>query len=215
VSAEFSAFDIEPCSAGHSPDSSAVAPSDEQLICAALTCNKSALGSLFSRYARDIRAIGYRVLRDRGEAEDLLQDLFCEAEKKWASFDSGKGSLRSWILKTAHNAAISRRRYLDSRKFYISVDVNQVEHDLFSSTSTKVGRCAQVEIETNDLRRLFGLLSENQRRTLELFFCEGYTLDEIATELGQSKGNVRHHYFRGLEKLRKEVFSKPSQGTRA
>jgi RNA polymerase sigma-70 factor (ECF subfamily) len=48
-------------------------------------------------------------------------------------------------------------------------------------------------------------LSEDQRETLRLFFFEGYTFAEIAEKLGQSFCNVRHHYYRGLEKLRKNL----------
>ena len=62
------------------------------------------------------------------------------------------------------------------------------------------------------LERVFEALSENQRQTLVLHFFEGRTFDEIATKLGQPKGNVRHHYFRGLEKLRKHIFDRKLQG---
>jgi len=55
------------------------------------------------------------------------------------------------------------------------------------------------------LRKALAELSEAQRETLRLYFFEGYGLDEIASKLEQSIGNVRHHYFRGLEKLRKHV----------
>jgi RNA polymerase sigma-70 factor, ECF subfamily len=44
---------------------------------------------------------------------------------------------------------------------------------------------------------------------------EGYTLDEIATKLDQSRGNIKHHYFRGLERLRKELFGSKLPGGRA
>ena len=60
-----------------------------------------------------------------------------------------------------------------------------------------------------------GTLAENQQRTLRLHFIEGYTLDEIANMLGQTKGNVRHHSFRGLERLRKQIFSSNLPGARA
>jgi RNA polymerase sigma-70 factor (ECF subfamily) len=63
-----------------------------------------------------------------------------------------------------------------------------------------------------DLERLFGSLSEDQQKTLRLHFIEGYTLDEIAKILGQTKGNIRHHSFRGLEKLRKEIFGSKLPG---
>ena len=48
-------------------------------------------------------------------------------------------------------------------------------------------------------------LSESQRQTLHLFFYEGYTFEEIAAQLGQTVGNARNHYYRGLQKLRKQI----------
>jgi len=55
--------------------------------------------------------------------------------------------------------------------------------------------------------KLRELLSPSQLATIELYFFEGYTLEEIAERLGQTLGNVRHHYYRGLEKLRKPAFA--------
>jgi RNA polymerase sigma factor (sigma-70 family) len=51
----------------------------------------------------------------------------------------------------------------------------------------------------------FRELSENQRDTLRLYFFEGYSFEEIAAKLGQTRGNVKHHYFRGLERLRRQI----------
>jgi RNA polymerase sigma-70 factor (ECF subfamily) len=65
------------------------------------------------------------------------------------------------------------------------------------------------------LQGVFETLSESQRQTLRLFFIEGYTLDEIAAKLGQSRGNVKHHYFRGLDRLRRELFGSKLPGERA
>jgi RNA polymerase sigma-70 factor (ECF subfamily) len=48
----------------------------------------------------------------------------------------------------------------------------------------------------------------DQQQTLELHFFEGYSLREIAEKSGQSIGNVRHHYYRALERLRSNLFSK-------
>jgi RNA polymerase sigma-70 factor (ECF subfamily) len=48
-------------------------------------------------------------------------------------------------------------------------------------------------------------LTEGQRQTLHLFFFEGYNFEEIAAKLGQTVGNARNHYYRGLEKLRKQI----------
>lgn len=62
---------------------------------------------------------------------------------------------------------------------------------------------------------MFRSLSEDQQKTLRLHFIEGYTLDEIAKMLGQTKGNIRHHSFRGLERLRKLIYGSELPGTRA
>ena len=64
-----------------------------------------------------------------------------------------------------------------------------------------------------DAQKLFEALSENQRQTLILFFFEGYTFDEIALKLGQTRGNIKNHYFRGLEKLRKLLQCGPQRNS--
>ena len=56
------------------------------------------------------------------------------------------------------------------------------------------------------IQGLLDTLTEDQRNTLSLHFYEGYTFAEIASKLDQSLGNIRNHYYRGLEKLRKQVF---------
>ena len=56
------------------------------------------------------------------------------------------------------------------------------------------------------MRTLLDTLTEDQRHTLSLHFIEGFTFAEIAAKLGQSVGNVRNHYYRGLDKLRKQMF---------
>lgn len=193
-------------------DNAAKVLSDEFLICS--SDFDACITELFRRYAGVVRCVAYRILRDHFEADELVQDVFLQVQKKRSEFDAVKGTVRVWILQIARNLATSRWRYLNSRRFYTRLDSNSV--DLISSdgrTGSKASTGVELEFEKAHLRQLFLLLSENQRKTLELFFCEGYTLDEIATELGQSKGNVRHHYFRGLEKLRKEVFCKKPQAS--
>jgi RNA polymerase sigma-70 factor (ECF subfamily) len=51
-------------------------------------------------------------------------------------------------------------------------------------------------------------LSEDQRETLRLHFFDGYSLAEISAKLAQPLGNVRHHYYRGLDKLREQMFGR-------
>ena len=182
--------------------------SDEALIDRVSAGDLEALASLFQRYARIVRGVAYRVLRNSSEADDLLQDIFLLVHRLCGTFDSSKGSARFWILQMAHRRAISRRRYLTSRHFYSQVDLDQAANQL---GDVNVG-CGQPEasmVEAVDrkeaLQTWFAELSESQRQTLQLFFLEGYTFEEIAAKLGQTVGNARNHYYRGLEKLRKQI----------
>jgi RNA polymerase sigma-70 factor (ECF subfamily) len=191
--------------------------SDEALIGSICDGDAEALASLFRRYARAVRAVSYRVLRDTSEADDLLQDVFLLIHRLCTTFDSSKGPARFWILQMAYRRAISRRRYLTSRHFYTRLDLDDTASEL-ADPRTSAGQLeASIDgqLGTGGVQKVFDTLSENQRQTLRLFFIEGYTLDEIAAKLGQSRGNVKHHYFRGLEQLRKELFGGKLPGERS
>jgi len=104
--------------------------SDEALICRVSAGDLDALASLFQRYARIVRGVAYRVLKDTSEADDLLQDIFLLVHRLCETFDSSKGSARFWILQMTYRRAISRRRYLTSRHFYTHLDLDQAENQL-------------------------------------------------------------------------------------
>ncbi len=190
-------------------------PSDEVLLGFVSNGEREALGLLFHRYARTVRGIALRVLQDAAEADDLLQDVFILIDRLCRTFDSSKGTAKFWILQLTYRRAISRRRYLSSRHFYTHVELDDEQ---VQGPEPGCGRsngsvdCLLAEL---DMQRMFGTLSEDQQKTLRLHFIEGYTLDEIAKMLGQTKGNIRHHSFRGLEKLRKLIFGGELPGTRA
>ena len=182
--------------------------SDEALISCICDGDRGALACLFRRYARTVRGVAYRVLRDASEADDLLQDIFLLVHRLCRTFDSSKGSARFWILQMTYRRAISRRRYLTSRHFYTRMDLDQAANQL-GELSTESGRhegSMEGALDRREaLQSWFAELSESQRQTLHLFFFEGYTFDEIAAKLGQTVGNARNHYYRGLEKLRKRI----------
>jgi RNA polymerase sigma-70 factor (ECF subfamily) len=157
--------------------------SDEVLLGARTSDDQGALSELFKRYARLIRAIGCQILRDRSEADDLVQDVFLYLHRKRSLFNASKGSARSWILQVGYTQALLRRRHLKSHGFY-------------DCGAAGNGPEAEKVVEE---------LTGDQRETLRLHFFEGYTFTEIAEQLGQSYANVRNHHYRGLEKLRRHL----------
>jgi len=182
--------------------------SDEILLDELRIGNKEALGILFGRYARLVRAVAYRILRDPSEADDLVQEIFLFIYRKGSLFDAGRGSARSWIVHVTYTQAIDRRRYLTTRHFYTSLelsDTTELAEGLRSGRELYDGSIEGV-LGKEAMREIAESLSENQRRVLELYFYEGYTLEEVAKEMMQTVGNIRNHYYRGLEKMRRQIF---------
>lgn len=174
---------------------------DEDLLFQVGGGSKEALSNLFQRHARQVFNVARRILRDDAEAEDLLQDCFLFLSQKAKTFDRKKSSAISWIIQMAYHRAIDRRRFLTFRQHYNSQELDE---------DRQHANAGQISINDVAARALLGKLrdnlSEEQRQTLELHFFEGYTFHEIAERTGQAFGNVRHHYYRGLEKLRSFVF---------
>ncbi len=105
-------------------EASSIEVSDEVLMEGLCAGEKEALAQLFRRYARVVRTVAFRILRDGAEADDLLQELFLFINRKCAKFDGSKGSARSWIVQMTYHLAIDRRRYLSSRHFYTQVNID-------------------------------------------------------------------------------------------
>jgi len=139
--------------------------------------------------------------RDHAEAEDLVQELFLFIFQKGGAFDAAKGSAVSWIIQMAYHRAIDRRRYLGFRQHYNGQELNE---------DRLIGNRGQISIDELAgkavLNRLREELSADQQQTLELHFFEGYSFREIADKTGQAIGNVRNHYYRGIERLRSHIF---------
>ena len=190
----------------------AVEASDEALLYRISSGDRKALELLFQRFARPVRSIGRRILRDDSEADDLVQDLFLFIQRRSSVFDSSKSSAGSWIVQMAYQRAIERRRRLATRHFYKREDLQSSASQVVGIPTTEHDYSPEAVFGRNGLDKLLGALSEDQRETLRLFFFEGYTLAEISAKIGQPLGNVRNHYYRGLDKLRKQMFGDKVRG---
>ncbi|HET8922527.1 MAG TPA: sigma-70 family RNA polymerase sigma factor [Candidatus Acidoferrum sp.] len=188
-------------------DNSAVPTvTDEVLLTHLQAGEQEALGSLFQRYARVVHSVAARILRDAAEAEDLVQDLFLFIQRKCAIFDMSKSSARSWIIQMAYHRSIERRRYLTSRQFYARTEIESDADHMVGTPTGENDYSAEAVFGRNGLTKVLKSLSEDQRETLRLHFFDGYTFAEISQKVGQPLENVRHHYYRGLDKLRRQMF---------
>jgi len=184
--------------------------SDEQLLEQVREGGKVALAVLFRRHARVVRNVACRILRDEAEAEDLVQEVFLFIFRKAALYNSACGRAATWIIHVAYTRAFDRRRYLNSRRFYSNQELKDTGLGLADPRQEIAFHEKTLEgiLGKSLMAKFHSRLTPEQRETIELFFFEGYALKEIAELTGRSLVNVRSHYYRGLERLRKYVLPK-------
>lgn len=200
-------------SPGESPDVVAqiaaelVGASDEQLLAQVRDGAKEALNHLFRRHARAVRNVAHRILRDEAEADDLVQEVFLFIFRKAALYDAAHGKAATWIIHVAYHRAFDRRRYLNTRHFYATQELDDIGFRLADPRKHSPSHEQSLEgiLGKQLMARFNARLTPEQRETIQLFFFEGYALKEIAELTGRSLVNVRNHYYRGLERLRKYV----------
>jgi len=175
--------------------------SDEDLLKAVGNGSKDALGFLFRRHGGAVFNVAWRILRDESEADDLRQEVFLYVFERAKHYDSRKSTAVSWIIQVTYHRAIDRRRYLSFRQHYKleALDEQAVGPVVQGVTTDKLDGKAILE-------KLRGQLTTDQQQTLELHFFEGYSFSEIANKTSQPLGNVRHHYYRALDRLRSNLF---------
>jgi RNA polymerase sigma-70 factor, ECF subfamily len=192
----------------HSADvaesSSVPCSNDEEAMIRLRAGDAAALNYLLDRYARLVLHVAHRILEDFGEAEEIVQDVFFQIYQKAECFDSSRGTAKAWILQIAFHRSLDRKSYLNRRGFYTGTNVEGLSDTL--SGKTDLDRELGDKINRLKLEKAFEDLPELQRKTLEMFFFEGLELREITDRLRESFGNVRHHFYRGLERLRESGF---------
>jgi RNA polymerase sigma-70 factor, ECF subfamily len=175
--------------------------SDEELMAGLQAQDASALEALFGRYSRLVNSIAFRILRDHSEAEEVVQEAFFYIYQKSKVFDPEKGGAKAWIVQVAYSRALDRRDHLLRRGFYGGTEIDSLGDTLVGKTDVEGEIGARINF--THLQRAFEDLTEMQRRTIELFYFEGMGLKEISETLHEPFGNVRHHFYRGLKRLRK------------
>jgi RNA polymerase sigma-70 factor (ECF subfamily) len=183
---------------------------DQQLMVQLRDGVNDALAVLFERYQRLVFSIALKIVRDRGEAEDVTQNVFLEIYRSVAQFDPAKGTTKVWLLQYAYHRAFNRKQFLNTRNFYDQESIDDLipfSHGEFVT----LGRYAPAELQRL-LQEGLASLGEPQKRVIELASYEGLSMKEIADKTGNSLSNVRHHYYRGLQKLRSFITRPPDLG---
>jgi len=149
------------------------------------------------------RAFGLilRVLIDRSQSEEVLQEVFLEVWQSAARFAPNKGQGRSWVFTIAHRRAVDRVR---SSQSSADRDVRAGFRDMdvaYDDVSEKV----EMRIEGRRVTEALATLPESQREAIALAYFGGYSQSEIAALVGAPLGTIKTRMRDGLSRLRQEM----------
>jgi RNA polymerase sigma-70 factor (ECF subfamily) len=183
--------------------------SDLELVQQLISGNDDALAVIVDRYQRLVFSVALRIVKDEGEAEDLVQTVFVDIFKRAEQYDPSRGTLKMWLLQYAYSRSINRRHYLEQRQFYSQMEVDEVVGFGFSVGAHRSDRLSTAEV-SHLVGQALGSLTTKQQIAITLVYFQGLTLEEAAQKTGETLAAIRHHYYRGLMKLREFISSKES-----
>lgn len=168
-----------------------------RLIAAVARGDAQALKALYDLTAPKLFGVVLRILRDRGTAEDVVQDVYLRVWQNAGSFDPESGRPVTWLCTIARNRAIDVVR----RKGEVQGPVTEggedwVERlaDPHDSEGAILGRDA--------LRACLGRLDAPQRDCIVLAYCEGHSREELALRFDRPVSTIKTWLHRGLSTLR-------------
>ena len=171
--------------------------SDNDLLKAIALGDEGALADCYDRYRLILFSLILRILHDRSEAEDCLQDVFLQVWRRAKDFDETRGRAFTWLVTIARSRALDRLRASASRA-RIATEAESLPQQIVGDAAEDAARSEEGETVRQALREL----PEEQRRALFMAYFEGLTQSEIATRLGDPLGTVKTRMRTGLSKLR-------------
>lgn len=186
--------------------------SDLDLLARIAAGSADALSAFYDRHAPQVLGLLCRMMNDRNDAEDVLQETFLQVWRDARRYDPGRASPRGWLLLLARSRALDRHRRKASRR---RREREEARH-AGERTAAPIGTRRLEHGES--LRRIGSALDRlphEQRRVLELAFFEGLSQTEIAAHLGAPLGTVKSRALLGMRKLREMLVPAQAQRFRA
>jgi RNA polymerase sigma-70 factor (ECF subfamily) len=194
-----------------SPGSDRPAEDDFALMDAVASRDQGALSLLYDRHASAVLGVCIRILKERGEAEEVTGDVFTEVWERAARYDATRGHPVAYLLNLARSRAIDRLRTRTRRERII------VDADAGTSSPGASRRPVEAvaagspfaDARTDQMRshieQAMSGLHPEQKRALILAYFDGMSHSEVASALGEPLGTVKTRIRQGLLRLRESL----------
>ena len=170
---------------------------DVALLTAIAARDEAALAQLYDRYRAILFGLLMRILNNREEAEDVLQEVFLQVWRKATDFDESRGRPFTWLVTLARSRGIDRLRTLAARERVAEAGAREPSEEI-SDAVTDAFKSEQRGLVSDALAKL----PDEQKRPIMLAYFEGLTQSEIATSLGAPLGTVKTRMRTGMIRLR-------------
>lgn len=181
------------------------AAADIRLLERVVARDQAALAELYDRHCRLLFTLILRILRDRAEAEDVLQEVFVRVWDRADGYDASLGAPAAWLARISRNRAIDRLR---ARAVRADLTVPTTEPALPLPDMTPSGDPEGLAV-TGEQRRAIqsalAALPDNQRELIESAFFEGYTQSELAERFDLPLGTVKTRIRTGMQTLKRAL----------
>jgi RNA polymerase sigma factor (sigma-70 family) len=160
--------------------------------------DRAALRMIYQDTSAKLFGVCLRILKDRSEAEDVLQDVYVTVWRKAAAFDPGRASPITWLVAIARNRAIDRLRASAVSRRMEPIEAADAVSDPAPAASERVELAQQHE-------RLVRCLQELEARhagAIRAAFLDGATYEQLAAQMSVPLGTMKSWIRRGLLKLR-------------
>lgn len=179
------------------PASPVVEVDDSELVERVRAGDLAAFDLIVTRHMKRAYSVAYRLLGQREDAEDLVQDAFMTALEKIDTFTAGR-SFSPWFYRILVNRGLNSRKSRSLRR------MDALPPEIYDASRSPLRDTEQAELRER-LRAVLGLLPPRQKSIVELFELEGFSSLEIAEMLGLSDGTVRWHLHQARAKLREAL----------
>lgn len=176
---------------------------DTELLKAIAAKDEAALALLYDRYRVILFGLLMRILNNREEAEDVLQEVFLQVWRKARDFDEKRGRPFTWLVTLGRSRGIDRLRTLSARERVAEAGAREAAEEI-SDAATDAFKSEQRGLVTTALAQL----PDEQKRPIMLAYFDGLSQSEIATRLGAPLGTVKTRMRSGLMKLRELLAGK-------